>query len=223
MLQFARGRPGAAGAHRARSGSRSTRRRPTTSWSRRSGAASAPAPSGCLWSRPDAAISREWDIRWSPATSRVGRVVEAGPDSRTRDRHARLRARREVLRRRCAACSAASASHLVVPATRVVPLDQNLARTRRPAGAGRDGAITRSRRAALDGRTASSATACSAGCWRASSSRSGGEPPVVWENNPRAGRRRGRLRRDVDPEHDTRARLPDHLRRQRRCQRSSIR
>ncbi len=104
---------------------------------------------------------------------------------------------------RCAACSAASASRLVVPAKRVVPIDRHARRTRHPAGAGRD-CLSRHRRARrIAAGSASSATACSAGCSRGSRSRSG----TIRRSSGRTIRRArgGALGYDVlDPEHDPR-------------------
>ena len=111
----------------------------------------------------------------------------------------------------------ASASRLVVPAKRVVPIDRQPRRTRHPAGAGGDrlsrdrGARRRARR------TASSVTACSAGCWRGSRSRFGNDAAGRVGEESGARRRRRSATACIDPEHDTAPRLPEHLRRQRRC------
>ena len=70
----------------------------TTWWSTSTGAASAPAPSGC--SGPGACrLSRAWAIRWCRATNRSAASSHAGADVRAPGRRAGVRARRALLRR----------------------------------------------------------------------------------------------------------------------------
>ena len=150
-----------------------------------------------------------------PGYESVGRVVEAGSDT---DLHRRPAASSFPARNasaRSAACSAASASRLVVPAKRVVPLDRNL---------GERGILLALAATAYHAIAARGASApdCIVGhgvlgrLLARISIALRNEPPTVWEKNPaRAG---GAIDYGViDPEHDVAARLQEHLRRQRRC------
>ena len=168
------------------------------------GAASPPAPSGCCG---PARCRRfpAWVIRWSPVTNRSAAWSKLGIR--------RGFARRPDVFVPGAKCFGevrglfgASASRLVVPAKRVMPIDaQNSASRafcwrwpRRP--------ITRSRRLARRRRTASSVMACSDACSRASRSRSRRCRADRVGEQPGARRWRHRLRR-----HRSRARSAPRL------------
>ena len=149
-----------------------------------------------LFTGPDAAISRAWAIRSFPATRASARW----------SRRARKPGSRSAPRSSCPARAASApvrglhrrrrfASRRAGFARRAGP--GRARRKGRAAGAGGDRfpRAQRARRPATA--SSSSATACSAACSRASRSRSGGAPPVVWEKNAARRARRGRLRGDV--------------------------
>ena len=194
------------------------RRRRTTSSSMSTGAASAPAPSGC--SGPAACRpSPAWAIRWSPATNRSAASSQAGSAPAGASASTVF-----VPGARCfgevRGLFGGAASRLVVPAPRVVPLDGRL---------GEQGVLLAL--AATAYHAIAGARRCSAELHRrprragpaagAARRRCRRRPPVVWETQPRARAAAPSATRWSIPTDDARRDYRAHLRRQRRRRRCS--
>jgi hypothetical protein len=165
--------------------------------------------SGAAACRPSPA----WAIRWCPATSRSAACAQAGPASGTGSASA-CSCPARAASARCAACSAVRRPRLVVPA-RACAVDEELgergvllalaatAYHAVPAAGARDRAARPDRRPRRAGPPAGALT-----CWPAAAARGLGNEPRPRREGARATRAAPGRRRA--------ARLPRHLRRQRR-------
>ncbi len=149
-----------------------------------------------------------------PGYEAVGRIVAGAARQRASDRRCGVRAGRQLLSATCAACSAAPRRGSW-PRPRAWSRSIPAGRARGAAGAGRD-RVSRDCRARRDrGQISSSGTACWAGCWPASHRCRAA--PRRWCGRLIPTAYRGRQGYQViDPRAGRAARLPLHLRRQRR-------